>query len=116
MKNIPERRQVKRLKFTYYMQILNDDTQELVGHLSDISPRGFRLDSLLTLPIGQDFPLRLELTSDIADRPYMVFIACTKWCTEDHLTPNLYNIGFEIVEILPDDAEIFARILEKYGT
>ncbi len=115
MKNIPERRESQRRKFTYYMPILNDDTGELVGHLTDISPRGFKLDSPQALPTGQDYPLRMELTSDVADRPFMVFIARTKWIGEDHLTPNLYNIGFEIMEILPEDAQIFERILEKYG-
>src|SRR5687767_8355477 len=104
MKNTPERRQTNRRKFTYYMQVLNDDTQELVGHLTDISPGGFKLDSAMMLPSHVDYPLRMELTSDVADRPYMVFIARTKWCAGDRLTPNLFNIGFEIVEILPDDA------------
>jgi hypothetical protein len=115
MKNFSERRHSNRRKFSYYMQVLNDDTQELVGHLTDISPRGFKLDSSMTLPTGVEYPLRMELTSDMADRPYMVFLARTKWCSEDRLMPNIFNIGFEIVEILPEDAEIFARILEKYG-
>jgi hypothetical protein len=115
MKNFPERRQSNRRKFTYYMQVLNDDTQELVGHLTDISPRGFKVDSTLVLPPGVDYPLRMELTSDVADRPYMVFMARSKWSAEDRLTPNLFNIGFEIIEILPEDAEIFERIVAKYG-
>ena len=114
--HVPERRKVKRRKFAYYMQVLNDDTLELVGHLSDISPGGFKLDSALSLPRGQEIPLRMELTSDVAEVPYVVFIGRTKWCATDPLTPNMNNIGFEIAEILPDDRAILDRVMEKYGT
>ena len=115
MKQVRERRRANRLKFTYYMQVTNDDTQELVGHVSDISPAGFKVDSTMALAPGKDLPLRMDLTGDIADRPFMVFIARSKWCARDPITPNMNNIGFQIVEILPDDAEIYRRIVHTYG-
>ena len=45
----------------------------------------------------------------------MVFSARSKWIQPDHIHPNLFQCGFEIVEMLPEDAEIFERILERYG-
>jgi hypothetical protein len=33
----------------------------------------------------------------------------------DEIEPNLYHAGFEIMEIMPDDREIFLRILAKFG-
>jgi len=67
------------------------------------------------LPLQKDFYLRLELTPDLADRPFIIFIARTKWCKIDEIEPNLYHVGFEIAEIMPDDKEIFLRVLAKYG-
>jgi hypothetical protein len=51
----------------------------------------------------------------LADRPVIIFIARTKWCKIDAIEPNLYRVGFEIIEIMPDDREIFLRILTKFG-
>jgi hypothetical protein len=111
-----ERRNTNRRNFGYYMQVVDDRTQELVGHLADISPRGFKLDSPHVVPTGNDFRLRLSLTSDVASKSYMVFIANSRWCKPDPLDPTAYNIGFEIKNIAPDDNQIFQQIVEKYGS
>lgn len=115
MKPGSERRRANRLRFSYYMQVMNDDTQELVGHLSDISPAGFKVDSSLALPPGKDLPLRMEPTGEIGSRPFLVFIARSRWCAPDPIVPNMNNIGFQIVDMLPDDVAIYKRIVESYG-
>jgi len=33
----------------------------------------------------------------------------------DKITPNTYNIGFEITSISAHDADIIQRIADKYG-
>ena len=40
-----DKRKISRRDFTYYMQVTNDVTKELLGYLSDISTGGFKLDS-----------------------------------------------------------------------
>lgn len=111
-----ERRRAKRRPFAYYMQIVDAETQEPIGHLSDISTLGFKLDSQNEIPIGKEFRMRLDLNSDVADIPYMIFTARSKWCRNDELYPFMYNVGFELVSINPHEAAIYARIVEKYGT
>jgi hypothetical protein len=97
------------------MRVLNDDTQEILGHMVEVGEIGLQLETTVPLPLQKDFYLRLELTPDLADRPYIIFIARTKWCKIDEIEPNLYHVGFEIAEIMPDDKEIFLRVLAKYG-
>lgn len=116
MKNSLERRKAKRLSFIYYMPVIDDDTGEMIGHLTEISAHGIRLDSPRVLPADQKINLRLELTGDIADRPFMVLTARPKWCREDKITPNVYNVGLEIVSIGPQEAEIFQRLAEKFAS
>ena len=111
-----ERRNLDRKDFSYYMQLLNHDTQELVGHLADISSGGFKLDSLSPIPPNKDFRFRMDLTSEVADKPAMVFVARSKWCKVDPLDPFCYNVGFQLINISPGDAEIFNRMIEKYGS
>jgi hypothetical protein len=111
-----DKRRISRRDFSYYMQVTNDLTKELLGYLSDISTGGFKLDSPKQIKPGQDFRLHIELTPDIADKNSMIFIARSKWCQPDHIDPTSFNVGFEIVNMSPSDMLIFQRMFDKYGT
>ena len=113
---MPNKRKINRRDFTYYMPVTDDLTKQLVGYLSDISTGGFKLDSPKEIRPGQDFRLQIELTADIADKTSMVFIARSKWSRRDHVDPNTFNVGFEIINISPSDMAIFQRMFEKYGS
>jgi hypothetical protein len=110
------KRKINRRDFTYYMQVKDDVTKQIIGYLSDISTGGFKLDSQKELQPGQDLRLLIELTPDIADKNTMVFIARSKWCRRDHVDPNTFNVGFEIVNMSPSDMLIFQRMFDKYGS
>ena len=110
-----DRRHLERKDFSYYMRLIDNDTQDLVGHLVDISSGGFKLDSQGPIPINKDFRLRMDLTREVADKPAMVFVARSKWCEVDPLDPFIYNVGFQLVNISPADLEIFNRMMAKYG-
>lgn len=111
-----DKRKLDRREFTYYMQVKDEATKQVIGYLSDISTGGFKLDCPQRLPTGQDFRLLIELTADVADKTSMIFIARCKWCHPDHIDPTSFNVGFEIVNMAPSDMLIFQRIFEKYGS
>ena len=110
-----DRRHQERKDFSYYMRLVDNDTQDLVGHLVDISSGGFKLDSQMPIPINKDFRLRMDLTSEVANKPAMVFVARSRWCEVDPLDPFIYNVGFQLINISPADLEIIIRMMEKYG-
>ena len=111
-----EKRNLKRQTFSYYMQAVDNITQEVIGYLADISPRGFRLDCKKQIQANQEYELRMDLTDDVADKAFMIMLVRSKWCRQDVFDPFVYNVGFQLVSIAPDDAAIFQRIIEKYGT
>ena len=111
-----DKRQEKRKSFSYYMQLTNAKTHEVVGHLSDISTGGFKLDAETPLPLNKDYQFHLALNSDVAHKPYMIFEARSKWCRNDPIDPMVYNVGFHLTAMTPEDREIFVRVLEKYGS
>ncbi|MCL4270657.1 MAG: PilZ domain-containing protein [Anaerolineales bacterium] len=113
---MPERRTTPRKNVSFYMRVLNDDTEEIIGHMVEVSAIGLRLETVGPLPLEKDFYMRLELTPDLGAVPYIVFLARSKWCKIDDIQPNLFRVGFELLEILPEDKEIFFRILRKYGS
>jgi len=82
-----ERRNLDRKDFSYYMQLVDDETRKLVGHLVDISSGGFKLDSQEPIPTNKDYRFRMDLTSEVADKPTMTFIARSRWCQVDPLDP-----------------------------
>jgi len=112
---MPEKRTTPRKKFDLYMRVLNDDTAEILGHMVEVSSIGLRLETVGPLPLGKDYYLRIELTPDLGPMPFIVFIARTKWCKMDAIQPNLFQVGFEIIEIVPEDRQAFLRIMQKYA-
>lgn len=110
-----ERRRVKRRKFGYYMPVVDTSNQECLGYLSDVSPQGFKLESPKPIHPNMSYSLRLDLTSDISSRPYIILQAKSVWSHGDPIMPNEYVHGFQILSIAPDDQAIFQRIIENYG-
>jgi len=110
-----DKRKINRRDFTYYMQVTDELSKQLIGYLTDISTGGFRLDCPKQIPSGQEFRMQIQLTPDVAEKNSMSFIARSKWCHTDHVDPNTYNVGFEIVNMAPGDLVIFQRMFDKYG-
>ena len=111
-----ERRKTKRRNLSYYMPVLDPSTEEILGHLVDITAQGIMMDSQKIYPLNKDFKLRLNVTSDVANKSYIEFIARTKWCKPDSIEPYLYDIGFEIIKISNEDGAVIKAIVEKYGS
>ena len=112
----PQRRKLNRRKFSHYMRMMDDKTGALIGHLSDISTGGFKIDSPKPIPANMDFNFHIELPNEFANKTFMVFSARSRWCEHDHIDPTSYNVGFQIINIAPGDLDIFAQMFEEYGT
>jgi hypothetical protein len=113
----PEARRTRpaRRDLPIYTQLIDNDTLDIVGHLSDISSGGFKLDSQIPIPKEKEIRFLMNLTSSVADKSFMQFVARSKWCRVDPLDPFVYNVGFQLIQIAPEDLEIFNRMMEKYG-
>lgn len=110
-----ERRIVNRRKFGYYMPVVDIQTQECVGYLSDISPLGFRLEGTKQIKIDSELSLRLDLTPDISSKSYIVIQAKAVWSQPDPTMPNEYLHGFQVLSILPNDQAIYQQIINRFG-
>ena len=109
-----EQRKIKRRYLLYYMRIYDAVTHQQIGNLVDITPKGFMIVGEHPVPDGQTFRLRMELTSEVAEKPFLEFSACSKWCKPD-VTPSMYNSGFEILGLAHEDITIIQRIIEEFG-
>lgn len=111
-----EKRKLPRRNFSYYMRLMDENSGQLLGHLTDISTGGFKADSASALQTNKDFRLRVELSSEVAAKNSMVFQARSRWCHTDPIDPTTYNVGFQITNMSAGDFEIFLRLFEKYGS
>lgn len=111
--NLPER--AERREFVYYQPVIDYETQQIAGHLTDISAGGFKLDTRTPVAVGREFRFVIKLSMEVADKPAMAFVARSRWCKVDPLDPYIYNVGFQLVQIAPADLKIFQRMMELYG-
>ena len=109
-----DKRKTKRMYLLYYTRVYDNVAQAQAGNLVDITPEGMMIVCDKPMPEGQTVRFSLELTEEVADKPTMEFTACSKWCKPD-VSPNMYNIGFEILEIAPEDTAIVERINKTFG-
>jgi hypothetical protein len=98
------------------MRVTDESTGKLVGHFSDISTGGFKLDSSKPVQINKDYRLRIDQTNEISNKSYITFTARARWCNVDAFDPNIFNVGFQIIEMTPGDYDIFVKMFSTYGT
>ena len=109
-----ERRINPRRYLKSYLQVLDRNTENIVGHLVNISQDGAMMIS--ENPISEDTSLRLRLVmpekfegNDSIDiRSYSV------WCQRDRFNPELYATGFKIERIHQTDETFIERFIEKF--
>jgi len=109
-----DKRKINRRFLLYYMRVYDAGTRQQIGNLVDITPRGIMLVSERPLPVGKTTRLRVELSDEVAEKPYMEFSAHSKWCEPD-IIPNMYNTGYEILDLTPEDSRIVHKIIEEFG-
>ena len=113
---VVERRDQERKDVTYYMKLVDNDTNEVLGHLADISQGGFKLDSNNPIPVDKHFRFTMILPSEMADRTYIAFLARSRWCKVDPLYPNVYNVGFKLTNISAGCYKYFIRMVQIFGS
>ncbi len=104
-----------RRKISYYLPVYLASSAIVLGHLADISEAGFRIDCKNSIMIGQELRLRLELPADMGRKPALIFTAFCRWCQPDYIEPVLFNAGFEVGKLSPDDVQTYKQVIEKYS-
>lgn len=97
------------------MRVMDDETEETIGHLMDVSLEGLQLETTAPLPNDKEFHMHMELTPDVSDSLFLFITARALWTKPDKIMPNLYHVGFKITGMSDHDKEIYKRLLEKYG-
>jgi len=103
---MPEQRQYNRRDSIFYLKVFDQRTDELLGHVVDLSERGVMMVSDEPMEPGRLLALRMHLPAPLESSGRTVdFEAESRWCRQE-ANPDLYDIGFEIND--PPEAFIHA--------
>jgi len=97
------------------MRVLDKNTGELIGQLSDISTGGFKLESSRPIAVGLTMELCIDQVSELSGRSFITFSARTRWCERDPYDPTIYNVGIQLLDMTPADYDIFVKMFNSYG-
>jgi len=109
------KRKLPRRNFSCYMRVLDKNTGELIGQLSDISTGGFKLESSRPIAVGLTMELCIDQVSELSGRSFITFSARTRWCERDPYDPTIYNVGIQLLDMTPADYDIFVKMFNSYG-
>jgi PilZ domain len=113
--SVKERRKLKRRNISYYLPVWDNTTRKVIGQLIDINTAGLMIDSKTPIQAKMKYSLHVAFMEEVAGKPSLELTAQCKWCRPDPIQHYMYNVGFEIVDIAPEDLKVIQLIAEKYG-
>ncbi len=107
-----EHRDTIRKHVFLYLEIFDRDTQQLLGHLGDISHDGLMIITERTLPLHERKNLRIKLPdSEEFTEAYLDVQVETRWIAPD-ANPEIQCIGCLFTHVNPADEALIRQVGE----
>ncbi len=109
-----DRRILHRRHLIYYLKVFDRETDNLLGHLVDITEEGIMIVSETPFEEGKTLKMKMLLPREIEDKEEIEFDARSMWCRKD-VNPSLYGVGFkfEYVDVL--SRQIIFELIHEFG-
>ena len=109
-----ERRKEPRKPLMAYTQVFDLYGGRLIGYLGDLTLLGTMVIGDRPLDIGGSITLAIELPELPEQKASRIlFPSRIAWCEQD-ISPTYFNIGFEFLEVKPEQAIIVESIIKNY--
>ena len=112
--NLNELRQLKRRHLIYYLEVLDNSNNELLGHLVDLTVKGMKLVSKNYIEPNKEYSLKMILPEGCCKEREVQFKATSMWCRED-VNPDFYAVGFKAPKLDKDTRKIFMILINQIG-
>ncbi len=109
-----EDRKFERAHAAYHAEIRRQDSDEIVGHLADISEGGLMLTAEAPLTVGIRLDLTVELPRSAGAGEVVPVAARVRWCEAD-LAPGVYAAGLEFTGDAPTVAHVKEQLVRLLG-
>jgi hypothetical protein len=111
---VNDRRKFKRRLLVYNLEVFDNESNEPMGRMVDITPEGMMLVSARPIDINSVLHLSVELPSEIFSTTRVNFTAIAHWCRHD-INPDLFDIGLEFTDITDKDIETVIGLIADYA-
>jgi len=112
--NNNELRKFKRRHLIYYLEVFDDESGELLGHLVDLTINGLKLVSKEEIPSGKDFRLRMIMPEQYCKDRQVTFAARSMWSSKD-VNPDFYATGFSAPDLDQETRRLFMVMINQVG-
>ena len=112
--NISDLRNIKRRHLIYYLEVYDDSTGKLLGHLVDLTVKGIKLVSREEIAIGNEFALKMILPLEYSSKREVKFKAKSQWSSPD-VNPDFYATGFSAPELDQETRSLFIALINLVG-
>ncbi|MEJ2032688.1 MAG: PilZ domain-containing protein [Deltaproteobacteria bacterium] len=109
-----EARVLKRRHLIYYLEVHNQESGELLGHLVDITTQGIKLVSKKPLVPDKVYHLQMTLPEGYFRDKEIRFTARVLWTSND-VNPDFYDAGFEVSQMDERTKDIIAQLIAQLG-
>lgn len=109
-----EKRKKKRTHLIDYLEIIDNETGSVIGHLADISHQGIMMVGQEPIAVNKVFSFRLQLPATFTSSNMIDFKVHSLWCKKD-VNPAFYVSGFKFSEIAADEIKILTDLINSYG-
>jgi len=101
----------KLIAFTPVRDVLG---KTLLGYVGDLTLQGVMVIGEKPVEINKNLTLGIQFPESLPEMPAMrlVIPARTAWCRQSD-GPQ-FNVGFEFIEVSPEDAMVIEAILKRY--
>ena len=111
----PDNRFQKRKHLSYYLGLIDRDSNQIVGQVVNMSSDGFGLFGEKPVKTGTNLRMILVLPWTTQGKNQIMFNAKAIWCNLDSslYLADVYDAGFELTDITAKDKEILRQLIEE---
>ncbi len=109
-----EARSLKRRHLIYYLEVYNDETGDLIGHLVDLNLSGMKLITKQEIIPDKNFRLGMLLPEDLFGESVLKFDARSMWSRKD-VNPDFYAVGMKVYNLDKETGKIISELINKVG-
>ena len=100
----------ERKNLLFYLDVVDLESNQVIGHLGDISLDGMLIISEQTLPLESRYHIHIKLPPDENLGAEVIDLQIeTRWSKPD-VNPTLQCIGCRFVEISPTNEDLIERV------
>ena len=104
----------KRKNCRVFMKVVNNETDQVMGHMVNLTTEGLMLTGENEIGTGITFQLKVVLPAEVKGVRELLLTAVSRWCDPDEDTPQFYNTGLKVAEVSRPEVKIIKQLMKKY--